>query len=234
VGGFLRFLLTLALLLAVFVLVVLPLLLGPLLTSMVRDMGLRSDTLSVSVALFDPTLILGRSRRVELDAGNVDAAPARIRQMSLSVGDASFLDRSFATVSGQLSDVSITAGSDTLSVSLIQISGPSDAAQATARLSAAETENLVRVAARRVGLTLDTVQLTPTGLTVSSHGFTAQAQVAVHGGALTLDPGIGGAIVLFQPTPSDPYTLEEAWISTDGLNVRGTVDLARLTRQLSN
>ena len=65
-GGFLRFLAWFALLVAGFVLVALPLLLGPILTQMVRDMGLRADDLRVSVALFDPLLILGRSRQVTL------------------------------------------------------------------------------------------------------------------------------------------------------------------------
>jgi hypothetical protein len=71
VGGLLRFLAWFALLVAVFVLVVLPLLVGPLLTGVVRDMGVRADTIEVSVA-FSPGLILGRSRAVTVSATNVD------------------------------------------------------------------------------------------------------------------------------------------------------------------
>jgi hypothetical protein len=54
----------------------------------------------------------------------------------------------------------------------------------------------------------------------------------VRGGALVLDPGIGGTIVLLQPAPSDPYQLDEAWLTADGLNVRATIDVNRLTRQV--
>src|SRR5947208_1658495 len=60
VGRLLRFLAFFALLVAGFVLLVLPLLLGPLLTQVVRDAGLKSATLSVTVAPLDPTLVLGR------------------------------------------------------------------------------------------------------------------------------------------------------------------------------
>ncbi len=49
-----------------------------------------------------------------------------------------------------------------------------------------------------------------------------------------LDPGVGGVIVLLQPAPSDPWTLQEAWVSADGLNVRATVDMAELTRNLDS
>src|SRR5437868_12772594 len=110
VGGFLRFLASVVVVLAILVLVVLPLALGPLLTSMVRDMGVNSDTLNVSVALFDPTLLFGRSRHVEIEATNVIAAPARIGTMNLGAGDVSFFDQTFGTVSGELRDVSITVG----------------------------------------------------------------------------------------------------------------------------
>ena len=47
-----------------------------------------------------------------------------------------------------------------------------------------------------------------------------------------LDPGVGSAIVLLQPAPSDPWQLQEAWVSADGLNVRATVDVASITDNL--
>src|SRR3954452_3982870 len=102
VGRFLRFLVFLVVLFAAFVLIALPLLLGPLLTDMVRNAGLKSETLSVSVAPFDPTLLLGHARKITLIASNVDASPARIGDVNLAIGDASYSDRSFKTVTGDL------------------------------------------------------------------------------------------------------------------------------------
>ena len=56
----------------------------------------------------------------------------------------------------------------------------------------------------------------------------------VSGGALVLEPGVGGSIVLLQPAPSDPWSLKEAWVTADGLNVRATVDVASLTDDLGS
>ena len=90
-GRFLGFLVFFVLLAAAFVLIGLPLLLGPVLTGMVRDAGLKSDTLSVSVALFDPTLLLGKARKITLVATGVDASPAHIGNVNLAIGEASLL-----------------------------------------------------------------------------------------------------------------------------------------------
>jgi hypothetical protein len=234
VAGFLRFVVFFGLLLGVFVLVVLPFLLSPLLAQMVRDAGLRSQTLEVSVAPLDPTLLLGRSRLVTLVATDVDAAPARIGRLEVAFGQASYFDRTFETVSGELADVVLTVGGDTARISTIRIDGPSDAANATATLDATETEELVRVAARRVGVRVDSVIVSDTGVTVGILGQEARARLAVQGGALLLDPGIGVAIVLIQPAPSDPWTLREAWISPEGLNVRGVVDMRRIARSITS
>ena len=197
-GSFLRFVTLFVLLVAGFVLLVLPFLLSPLLTQMVRDSGLRAATLDVTVAALDPTLLLGRSRLVRLVATDVDASPARIGRMDIAVGDASYFDR------------------------------PAEAASAVATLTPDQTESLVRMAARRAGVKVDSVTVGDTGVVVNVDGVEEQARLAVQGGALLLDPGVGGAIVLLQPAPSDPWALQEAWISPDGLNVRGTVDMERL------
>ena len=51
--------------------------------------------------------------------------------------------------------------------------------------------------------------------------------------AVNVEEGpVGGLLVLLQPAPSDPFRLEEAWITGDGMNVRGTVDMQRLAASL--
>ena len=66
-GRFLRFFVFFVLLVAVLVLVVLPLAARPGADAVVRDAGLQADTVSVSVAPFDPTLLLGKSRQITPD-----------------------------------------------------------------------------------------------------------------------------------------------------------------------
>jgi hypothetical protein len=234
VGRFLRFLAFFVLLVAAFVLVALPLLLGPLLTDMVRNAGMKADTLSVSVAPFDPTLLLGRARKVTLIASGVDASPARIGSVNLSVGDASYFDRSFQTVTGSIDDVTVTVNDAPVHIGDVSVDGPADAASATARLSATDTDRLIRLAGRRAGLIIDEVHVGDSGVTVKVSGIESDAKLAVSGGALVLDPGVGGPIVLLQPAPSDPWQLKEAWVSADGLNVRAVVDMTELVERVAN
>lgn len=230
-GSLLRFVAWFTLLVAGFVLIALPLLLSPFLSQMVREMGVRAATLDVSVALFDPGLLLGRSRQVTLVATDVDASPARIGRFRLSLGNASYFDRSFETISGEVNDVSVTIGNAVVSASSIRVEGPAEAAGVTARLSGQEVEKLIRVSAARAGVSIDDVRLTETGVFVTVRGFEAAARLDVRGGALLLD-GAGQQIVLIHPARSDPWSLEEAWISDQGLNLRGTVNFRRMVRDL--
>lgn len=231
-AGFLRFVLWFVLLVGLLVLVVLPLVLGPVLAQQLRDRGVQADTLDVSVALFDPGLLLGHARSITVEATGVSAGSATIGHAKVTLGDVGLFDRTFATVSGELDNISVTASGETLGIEQVQLSGPAAAADATGRLSRSQAEQLVLTIAGRQGLQLDQVTFSDTGASVSAHGAESAAQVAVRGGALIFDPGIGGTIVLLQPAPSDPWSIDEAWVSASGLNVHGTVDTTRLADQL--
>ena len=231
-GALLRFLAFFVLLVGVLVLIVLPLALSVLLTQQVRDAGLRSDTLQVNLALFDPALLVGRSRRVTLEATNVELTGGTIGSLDLGLVNADYFDQSFERVTGRLGDISVTIGGEELSASEITVDGPAESAGATARLSAGEAERLVRAAARRAGVTLDSVSLTGSGTTVRIRGVEATANISVRAGALLLQPRGMDAIVLVQAAPSDPWRLEEAWVSGEGLNVRATIDFATIAAEL--
>ena len=233
-AGFLRFVAWFCVLVAVLGLVVLPLAATPILTQMVRDMGLRSETLRVSVDLFDPTLLIGRARNLHIVASNVEMSPAGVGAIDFTLGNVSFFDRTWGTVDGELTNISVTSGGQTLTLGSVRVSGPADEASATARLSASETESLIRFAAEREGLRLDDVKFSNDGVRVTIRGVAANAQLQVRGGALVLVPGTGdGGVALLQPAPSDAWQLSEAWISDNALNVRGVVDTTRLAEQVT-
>jgi hypothetical protein len=234
VGGFLRFLVFFAVLAAVLILVVAPLVGGPLLTQLVRESGVKSNTLAVTLALFDPTIVLGRSRSMHISADDVDLSPSAVGSLELTLGDVSFFDRTWSTVDGEIRDIRLTTGGQTFAVDTLTVDGPASNANATARLSAAETEELIRFAARRQGLRVNEVRFSDTGVRVSMQGAQAEALVEVRGGALVLvPPGGEGGIALIQPAPSDAFHLSEAWVSDEGLNLRGTVDTTRLVESVT-
>jgi hypothetical protein len=220
-------------LVAALVLVVLPLALSPLLTQTVRDMGLRSDNLSVTLALFDPLIVLGRSRSLHVTADDLDLSPAAAGSLELTLGDVSFIDRTWGTVDGELDDLSVTSGGQTFALDSLRVSGPAEAANATARLTAEEAAALIRYSAQRQGVQVDDVAFSSQGVRVRTHGVTADAQLQVRGGALVMALGSGlPTVPLIQPAPSDPWQLDEAWISDDGLNIRGTVNTTKLANQV--
>jgi len=234
VGGFLRFVAWFVLLVAGFVLAGLPLLVGPLLAGTVRDMGVRADTVNVSVALFDPGLVLGRSRQVTIDATNVDMAPATIGSFHLDLGNVGYFERTFESVSGELTDVRFMMGTDSVRAASATLTGTADAATVTARFAADQAARLLTIAAAHNGLTLQDVTVTPSGVRVTVHGIEADARLLVRGGALLFDPGEGGPQVLLQPKPSDPWQLSDVWFSEGGMNLSGTVDVAAIARNLAH
>jgi hypothetical protein len=225
VGGFLRFVAWFALLVAGFVLVALPLLMGPLLAGVARDLGVRADSVNVSVALFDPALILGRSRQVTLTAANVDLGQGNARSLNLTLGGVDFFDRTFETVSGELDDVQITLGDNVVSAGSASVDGPADAATVTAHFAGTQIAQLLTVMAAHNGLTLDEVAVTDSGVSVTIHGVQAAAQLSVKAGALLLNTGIGGNVVLLQPARNDPWKLTDVWFTTEGMTLAGTVDV---------
>lgn len=232
-AGFIRFVVWFVLLVAAFVLIGLPLLMGPLMAGVVRDMGVRAETVDVTVALFDPGLILGQSRQVTIDATNVDMAPATIGSFHLTLGGVAYLDRAFERVSGELDDVRMVVGDDTVSAATMTITGTAEVATATAHFAADQVAQLVTIAAARNGLRLDGVAVTDSGVRVTVQGIEADARLLVRGGALLLDPGFGGPQVLLQPEPSDPWRLTDVWFSDGGMNLAGTVDVAAIARDLA-
>jgi hypothetical protein len=232
VGGFIRFVAFAVVLVALLVFVVVPALASPLLTQMLRDQGLQADNLEVSVDAFDPSLFAGRAEKLRLTADNVVLSPATIGHLDLTLGKVSFVERTFQTISGQLRGVALSAGGLALSVSTVEVDGPAREAQAAGHMNASESEQMVRAAAQRAGIGLDSVLFRDGGLRITSGGVETAARISVQGGALVLDPDSGPAVLLLQPSPPDPWRLTEAYVTPDGITINGVVDTTRLAEQL--
>jgi hypothetical protein len=228
---FLAFLLFFVVLAGGLVFLVVPVLVSPALTQYVRDMGVEADDLKVSVDTFDPALLSGRAGHVRVEGTNVQIGRATVRQLDLTLGDVSFFDRSFGSVEGQLDDVAVVAGGISASADEVHLTGPAGGATATGRFGSQQSEDMIMAAARRVGVPLDDARLVDGGLRVTvGGGIEVGAGISVEGGALILRPHIGPPILLLQPATSDPWRLEEAYVSPAGIIVRGTVDASRLAQ----
>ena len=207
-----------------------PLVINPMLTQTVRDMGVKADDLKVSVGALDPALLSGRASNVHVHGTNVAIGRAVVGELDLTLGDVSFLDHTFGSVNGELNDVAVSAGGISASADEVGVAGPSNEATAIGKFDSQQSEDLVKAAAKRFGVQLDDAQLVDGGLRLTVGGLQVGAGISVEGGALVLTPQIGPPILLIQPATSDPWRLEEAYVSPGGITVRGTVDAARLAK----
>jgi hypothetical protein len=232
---FLAFLVFCVVVAGVLVLVVVPALISPALTQYVLDMGVKADDLKVSVDTFDPALLSGRAGHVRVEGTNVRIGRATVGELDLTLGDVSFFDRSFGSVDGQLDDVALAAGGMSASADEVSVTGPAGDATATGHFDSQQSEDMIKAAARRMGAPLDDARLVNGGLRLTvGGGIEVGAAISVEGGALILRPQIGPPILLLQPATSDPWRLEEAYVSPSGITVRGTVDAARLAQVFAN
>jgi hypothetical protein len=226
----LRFVIFFLALASLLVFLVLPAVISPLLTQFVRDMGVKADSLSVSVDTFDPSLLSGRASRLRVQGQNVEIGRAQVGQLDLTFGDVSFFDRSFGSLDGQMDDVAVGASGLSARAQQVDVSGPAGDATAIGKFDSQQSEDLVKAAAQRAGLPLDRAQLIAGGLRLTSHGLSIDAGISVDGGALVLTPTVGDPILLLQPATSDPWRLDEAFVSPSGITVRGTVDATKLAK----
>jgi hypothetical protein len=231
--GLLRFALFFVVAAVLLALVAVPLLSAPLLTQMVRDAGVRGGELNASVGIFDPALFTGRANELRIEGRDVQLGPATVGGMDVSLIGVAFFDRTFEGVRGNLRDVGMTAGGIRVEVARVEVDGPARSANVAGHFTPTQGAEIVRQAAVRAGVTLDHVEFVDGGLQVTVAGVSTRAGVAVEAGGLVLRPDAGPTILLLAPVPTDPWRLTEAWVSPDGITVRGVVDADALARRAS-
>lgn len=229
--NFVRFLIFFAIAAALLAVVAVPALSSPLLTQMLRDAGVRGGELNASIGVFDPALFTGRAAQLHIEGRDVTLGPATAGGIDITLHNATFFERSFEAVQGNLRDVELTGGGVRVQVARVEIDGPSNAATVAGHFTPDQGEQIVRQAAERAGFTLQEVELEDGGLRVSIGGLSTRAAVGVEGGGLVLRPAIGPTVLLLSPVPTDPWRLTEAWVSPDGITVRGVIDASVLARR---
>jgi hypothetical protein len=226
-SGFLRFLLFTALLVGLVVFLVVPLVAGPLLTTMAREAGLEGDDVRISLDLFGPSLLDGRAQSVRVQATEVRVPRALIGGMDVTLEAVSFGDRSFENVTGTLTDLRVTGpGGEEIVVDSVTLSGPSQETLARGRLPAAQAEVLIERAIEDSGFAVDSVDLGSGVVTVIRNGVSGDGTLRVAGSALLLESGITEPLVLLAPAPSESWRLADVRIDQAEMTVDLTLDAA--------
>jgi hypothetical protein len=186
-----------AVVIGVIVVIGLPAIAAGVLTGAVSAAGLVADDTTVTVSSDPPTDLLGlRADTVRVTASDASFRGLEMGSLDLVLGDVSLLERSAGAVDGELTDVTIRAGSGLVRLDRITIGGSAEAITATAVVPNAEAEALIADAVEaQTGSRPTAVTLTaPDGLSVTVRGQTLKGRFIVNGRGDLVVRGTSGAI----------------------------------------
>jgi hypothetical protein len=228
-AGLIRFVLFAAVLVALLVFVGIPVVAQTLIANAVRDAGLQAHGVEVQVDLLGMGVFSGRAPAVRIQASDVGVPRAVIGDMDVTLRDVSVSDRSFASMSGRLTDVRVSGpnGRD-FTIGSIDVDGTPEDTRARGHVSREEAERFVADAARDAGVDLDSVTLANGRVVLEGGGGTTAGDLRVAGDALILERDDGEAVVLLAPTPTDDWRLQDVRVTDDGLRVDVSVDTHEL------
>lgn len=231
---FLRFTVFALLLVALVVFLVVPLVVGPILTSMVRQAGLEGDDVTVSVDLLGPAILSGRAEGLRVRATDVRVPRAVIDSLDVTLHGVSIFDRSFRTVRGTLAGLEVQGPEgEPVHVASVDLDGPADAALARGRLDAPEAERLIRRAIEDAGVTVDDVWLRDDSVRVSLGDNWAEGRLRVAGGSLVLENDLTEPLLLLTPAPSEPWRLDAVRVEPTALTLDLILDTRSFWAQVS-
>lgn len=232
--GLVKFAAFSAVLIALLVFVVIPVVAGPIISGLVRDAGVVGDDLEVSLDVLGPSILTGRAPSVRLQANEVEVPRAVIGRVDVKLTEVSPADRRFESISGTLWDVHVAGpGGLPMIVESIELEGPAEATRATGRLDRSESESLVREIADQAGVDVDEVSLGDGTVTIQHAGQATEARLQVAADTLILERSGANPVVLIAAAPSESWRLQDVRITPDGVVVDATVDMRDLAAQLT-
>jgi hypothetical protein len=231
--GCLSFLLFAALLIGAVAWVGLPSLTAGVITAGLVGAGFHGEDTSVEVRADPPFEILaGHADRVAIVSRSVRVGALAADTLALTLDDVALVERSAAASTGTLTGVTLTGTSGaTIEIARIDLGGPSDAADARFRITAAEVKRRAAAALGATGLAVtDVTPEQPDVLVVTALGQKVPATLVIDpAGAIALSvPGVS-PVALVAPPPATGIRFRSVTVASDrALLVEATVDLSAL------
>ena len=235
--GCLSFLLFVVVLVGLLAWFVLPAVAGPLVVASLTGAGLDGRDTRATVTANPPLeLLLLRADRVRVQSSDVALRGIRAASLDISLTDVSFLDRSFASIDGDLGGLTVTtAAGASVEIPSIHISGSSSTARADFVVPSSLVVSLAQDAAERAtGRRPSAVTLkSPDVVSFDVGGATLDETLAIDGWGDLIAEGSGGAaglpsLVLVRATEIAPFALDSVSVVDAGVRLGGTVDLAAM------
>jgi hypothetical protein len=211
-----------------------PLVARPLVADAVRAASpFGSAPLEVDVTADAIGLLQGRIDSVHLTGSDLTSERAPIGRLDITADNVGIIDRTFASMSGSLESVIMTrADGSSVQLARVDLSGPSDRLEATARIDRDAALAIVGQALASAGLPADGAELIDGGVRLSVLGQRTDVAIGVVDGAVSIAGSIagGGSIVVFGPEAGDPWQITGVSASPNGLQVHALIDLGPLLR----
>lgn len=235
--GCLSFLLFVVVLVGLLAWFVLPVIAGPLVVASLTGAGFQGRETRATVVANPPLeLLLLRADRVRVQSSDVSLRGMTAATLDVSLTDVGFLERSFATIDGDLEGLTATtAEGGRVSIPSVHISGSSSAARADFVVPTALVVSLAQDAAERAtGRRPSAVTLKSPGVvSFDLAGATFDETLAIDGsGDLIAEGSAAGAglpsLVLVRASEIAPFTLDSVRVANAGVELGGTIDLAAI------
>jgi hypothetical protein len=211
-----------------------PIVARPLVADFVRATSpFGSAPLQVDVTADALGLLRGRIGSVHVTGSDLTSERATIGRLDLTAENVEVVDRAFVSMSGSLDSVVITrADGSSVQLGRVDLSGPSDRLEATARLDRDSALAIVGQALASAGLPAEGAELIDGGVRLSVLGQRTDVAIGVVDGAVTIAGSIAGSgsIAVFGPEPGDPWRITGVSATPDGLEVHALIDLGSALR----
>ncbi len=196
--------------------------------------GFTSATRTVTVDARPPLeLLLARAHEIRIDATGASVSGVHADRLAVTLTEVALLDRTFASITVDLTAATVRSGGTDLLLSSIKVAGPTHRAPAVVRIPAAELEALISEAVRKaLPVAPTTVKVgEPDIVTIGVLGRDLTTTLGVDAaGRVILEPAGGGIVeaVLFDPATVPGMTLTGVRVVGSEVVVDGFADVARL------
>ncbi len=210
----------------------LPLVANVLALQALEAAGFSGTNTQVQVVANPPPLLLtGHADSIHITSNQAGVANLHANVVDVTLYDVDLLSRRFGSVQGVLNGVSLAApNSDAVSLTSVQLSGPSASAVAICTLTVTQTETLAESQLRSQGVDARVALVPRNRMIITVGGNSYFGSLEPENGSLYLvpDAGVLPKVLLMAPGEGNPFRITSVEVGDQDVVLTGTIDVQGL------